>query len=151
VRRDSIRNMGVDHTWFNDNALVPNVDFKDPIHPRETDHDPTFGRQRSAAQSGTRSTRNKGDPVFCADTNYGLYLICGAREHDGIGQSAEIRKPIALVSLELVGSRDEAAQLTRTPTIVSIKGILQRIENGRIQHLQIIVSVIKWCGHPRSF
>src|SRR5690242_10285006 len=61
IRRDALRDDGVDHARLNDDAGIGKIDFENLREAREADDDATFGGQRAATQSGARSARDKGD------------------------------------------------------------------------------------------
>jgi hypothetical protein len=127
VRGNGIGHVRIDYARLNDHALIRNINLENPIHPREADHDPTLSGQSASAKSSSRSTRDKWYAMPGTDPNYRLHLFSSARQHHGARHSVKIRETVALVRLELAGSRNQS---TWPPWTASIQRISQGIDNG---------------------
>src|SRR3712207_3447959 len=78
----SLRDMGIDHAWLHDNALVGNIDLKDLIKALEADHNTAFNWQCSTAEPRARTACNKRQTVLMADLHNPLHLFCGFWQQD---------------------------------------------------------------------
>ena len=63
-----MRNVKVHDPRLYDSKAVLNINGEDAVHPLKLDHNAAFDRERSAAQAGTRSARQKRNSIFIGDT-----------------------------------------------------------------------------------
>jgi len=126
-----IGDVGVDHPRLHDDALVGNVNFQDTVHASEADDNPSLRRQRTTAESGSRSTCDERNAVLSADTNDRLDLFGGSGKDNGVRYGAKIGQAVAFIRLELVHLRNQTARL---PRVSGAYGTTQSIENRPIKH-----------------
>src|SRR5690242_15217405 len=100
--------MSINHTGFNDDQMVGDIDLEKPVHARQADDNATRSGKRTAAQPGSGAAAHEGNFVARTDLHNVLDLLRVARQHNGGGQHSEVREPVALVRLQLVGSGDDS-------------------------------------------
>jgi len=106
---DAPSDVKIDHTRFDDDTRVGNVNFEDAIHAGEAENNAIFDGERTAAQASAGTPRDERNFFPMADSHDGLYLLGGSGEQDCARQDAEIGQPVAFVSVKLLDRGDEAA------------------------------------------
>ena len=76
----ALRQMHVDHARLDDGVAVAEVDFEDPLHPRQRDHHAAADRQAAAGQAGARPARHERHVVFVAQLDDRDDLLGRCRE-----------------------------------------------------------------------
>ncbi len=97
VLREDVLELEVDDSGLNDRALIGIVEVEDAVHACERKHRPAPHRDRPAAETGRRSTRDDRDPRFSAQLD-GRGDLLGR-----LGQDGDIRHPLverAVVAVE---------------------------------------------------
>ena len=67
VRLQVIGQPEIDDARFDDGVAIAIVDFEDPLHPRQGDHDAAADRQTAAGQAGAGAARQERHVQFVAD------------------------------------------------------------------------------------
>jgi len=110
IGSDLLRDKSVDCSRLNRDSLVGDIDFKNPAHARQAEHNAIGHRQRAAAQAGSGAARDKWNLVLMADANRRLHLLAVFRQQNGRGQHPEIGQAVALIGLELIGLGNQSAR-----------------------------------------
>ena len=107
LRGDTLGYMRINDSGLDDDLPVGKVDIENAVHARQADNDAARSRQRASAQAGARAAADKGNSVPGTQTDHCLHLLSGARQHHGFRHHAEIRQPVAFVSLQLALPGDQ--------------------------------------------
>ena len=104
--RDGARHLEVRHAGLDDDALAPEVDLDDPVHPGDRDDDPVGDRKRSTGEPGAGAAGDEGNPIAGTQPQHGPNLVGRARQHHARRLRAPAREPVAVVRREPLGLRD---------------------------------------------
>ncbi len=108
VRRDTLRDMQVDHSRLDDHSLIRDIYRQDAIEPGEADYDAAWNRERAAAQTRAGAARNKRNTFPMTNTDDVLHLFAGPWQHYRRGHDPKICQAVALVRPQLLGCADQA-------------------------------------------
>ena len=115
----------VDDARLDHGVAVAEVDFEDPLHPRQGDHDAAADRQAAAGQARARPARQERDAVLVADLDDRDDLLGRGREDDDVG--------LVLLDGEAVAFVDEQVGQGGQHGVAADDGG-KRIDQGGVSH-----------------
>jgi hypothetical protein len=107
LRGNTLGYMCIDHSGLDDDQPVGDVDIENAVHARQADNDAARCGQRAATQARACAATDKGNFVPGTEADHRLHLLGRARQHHCFRHHAEIRQPVALISLQLAGAGDQ--------------------------------------------
>ena len=100
-------NIKVHHAWFNRNAPIRQIDFKDAIHPCQNNEDAVWMRHGPPREPRTLASCHKRHVRLVAKAHYRLHLQSGCRQNGYAWLRPKLNQAIRFISQQLAGIADK--------------------------------------------